>query len=348
MTQETAQKYSYWVNTIILFIVIGLAVFFWMLDVPFLVIFSIPTALVYIVGYFLIYKGLLAFYVWMIYLWISIYMGVTTICLGYGFGFHLYCMSMIPIMFVTEYLAYKLKARSVKALYVSLAVCVVYLISTGFVSNLGPIYKTDESAAKIFWLLNSIIVFSFLIFYTNWMLNLVKESNEKLEAMAHIDKLTGLYNRHYMTDLLEGTASIGATFVEITAADKNDLIAMADIDHFKSINDTYGHNAGDYCLQTLADILKKSSDNITVGRWGGEEFLIYLPAEIAGIKEDYFENLRKTVETSDFIFEGKKIQVTITIGVAKRDNYTSIDKWIQKADENLYIGKNNGRNKVVA
>jgi len=341
MTQETAKKYSYAVNTVILLMVLGLLAFFLILDVPILVIFSIPTICVYIIGYILIYKDKLAIYVWMIYLWISIYMGLTTVCLGYGFGFHLYCMSMIPVMFVTEYLAYKLKTGSMRALHISIAVCIVYLISTGYVSNMGPIYERDESAAKIFWLMNSVIVFGFLIFYTNWMLKLVKESDRKLEEMAHIDKLTGLYNRHYLTELLEGAAT----------ADSGDTVAMADIDRFKQINDTYGHNAGDYCLAKLAEILKDSS-GATVGRWGGEEFLIYMPAksmdaEAKGNAKDFFEKIREKVENTNFTYEGTPIKVTITIGVAKRGSHISIDKWINQADENLYIGKNNGRNKVV-
>lgn len=315
--------------------VFGLMAFFWMLDVPFLVIFSIPTACVYIIGYFLIYKEKLDIYVWMVYLWLSIYMGLTTICLGYGFGFHLYCMSMIPVMFVTEYLAYKLKKRNLKALYVSIAVCVVYIVSTGYVSNIGPIYERDESAAKVFWLMNSVIVFGFLIFYTNWMLSLVKESDKRLVEMAHIDRLTGLYNRHYLMELLQGLIS----------TDANDVIAMADIDYFKKINDTYGHNVGDYCLQKLAEILRGYSDQATVGRWGGEEFLIYLPAEKS--KPDFFENLRRKVEETEFCFENNNIKVTITIGIAKRNIHASVEKWIQQADENLYIGKNKGRNMCV-
>ncbi len=130
----------------------------------------------------------------------------------------------------------------------------------------------------------------------------------------------------------------------------DDIIAMADIDHFKKINDTYGHNAGDYCLKTLAELLKESCKNVTVGRWGGEEFLVYLPSNDKYTKKDdlqFFENIRKTVETKDFEFEGKHIKVTITIGAARKNDHVSIEKWIQEADENLYYGKNNGRNRVI-
>ncbi len=101
---------------------------------------SIPTICIYLFGYLLIHKGRLDIYVWTVYLWITLYMGLTTVCLGYGFGFHLYCMSMIPVMYVTEYLAYKLERRSLKALYVCSAVCVIYMVYTGYVSYYGPIY----------------------------------------------------------------------------------------------------------------------------------------------------------------------------------------------------------------
>ena len=89
MTEEKLTKNTYLINTVILFMVFGLMAFFKVLDVPFLVVFSIPTTCVYLVGYYLIYTGRLNIYVWMVYIWLTLYMCVTTICLGYGYGFHL-------------------------------------------------------------------------------------------------------------------------------------------------------------------------------------------------------------------------------------------------------------------
>ena len=111
-------------------------------------------------------------------------MGVTTVCLGYSFGFHLYCMSMIPIMFVSEYMAYRIDKKSLKAVYVSLGVAAVYLLSTGYVSHFGPVYERDEKVATVFWLMNSILVFGFLIFYTDWLIKLIIQSEEKLKEIA--------------------------------------------------------------------------------------------------------------------------------------------------------------------
>lgn len=313
--------------------VFGLMAFFNAIDAEFLVYFSIPTAFIYIIGFYLINRGKLSIYVWMVYLWLTIYMGVTTVCLGYSFGFHLYCMSMIPIMFVSEYMAYKIDKKSLKAVYVSLGVAAVYLVSTGYVSYFGPVYERDEKVASIFWLMNSIVVFAFLIFYTNWLIKLIIQSEEKLREIAHIDKLTGLYNRHYMMEILNSEKG------------SERFLAIADIDLIKNINDNYGHNCGDHVLKSIAKILKEGLDSADICRWGGEEFLFLAKGDaITGRK--VLENLRKQVENEDLSFEGKEIRATITIGGAVREENESVDKWIQRADEKLYVGKGKGRNKV--
>ena len=335
MTEQWAQKFSYAVNTVILLMVFGLMYFFSIIEVDFLVRFSIPTIAVYIIGYILIWRKKLDFYVWAVYLWITIYMGITTLCLGHDFGFHLYCMSMIPVMFVTEYISYKLNHKSLKAMPVCVGVVVFYLICTSYVSFRGPLYDIDKNAAGIFWMMNSLTVFGFLIFYTNWLIKTIVQSEDKLRQMAHIDKLTGLYNRHYMMELLEQLAS---------NADGS-VLAIADIDHFKKINDTYGHNAGDYVLQRMAELLKEGNGNTYVCRWGGEEFLVLLQGHL--VDDGVFEALRRKIEKEDFSFEGKQIRVTMTIGVAYRAKEETIDRWIQRADEKLYFGKEHGRNQVA-
>ncbi|MBP5745025.1 MAG: GGDEF domain-containing protein [Lachnospiraceae bacterium] len=333
MIQARTVKMTYIVNTVILFMVFGLLAFFKAIDAAFLVYFSIPTAFIYIIGFYLIGRGKLSTYVWMVYLWLTIYMGVTTVCLGYSFGFHLYCMSMIPIMFVSEYMAYRIDKKSLKAVYVSLGVAAVYLLSTGYVSHFGPVYERDEKVATVFWLMNSILVFGFLIFYTDWLIKLIIQSEEKLKEIAHIDKLTGLYNRHYMMEILNNEKG------------NERFLAIADIDLFKNINDNYGHNSGDHVLKTIARILKEGLDSADICRWGGEEFLLLAKGDINKGRE-VLENLRKRVENEDLSFEGKEIRATITIGGAVREENESVDKWIQRADEKLYIGKGKGRNKV--
>ena len=122
-------------------------------------------------------------------------------------------------------------------------------------------------------------------------------------------------------------------------------IVVMDANDLKMINDTYGHNAGDYVLQRMAELLKEGNENTYVCRWGGEEFLVLLQGHL--VDDGVFEALRRKIEKADFSFEGKQIRVTMTVGVAYRAKEETIDRWIQRADEKLYFGKEHGRNQVA-
>ena len=336
MKSNDVKKTAFLVNAVILALVFGLMGFFIMCDADFLTYFSIPTAAVYVFGFFLISRDKLDIYVWMVYFWLTLYMSVTTLFLGYGYGFHLYCFSMIPVMFVTEYLSYKLHRRSMKAMTVSYIIAASYILCTGYVAYFGPLYERDQKYAAFFWIFNALIVFSFLIYYTNYMIKAVILSEEKLIEAAHIDRLTGLYNRHYMLDRLNS----------LPADEKQSLIAMADIDNFKRINDTYGHNGGDEVLKIIAQKLRSECKGCETARWGGEEFLI-LSEEPLPDGKAMLESLRRSVESETVSFEGEEITVTITIGMAVRDIDQEVEKWIQSADSKLYFGKNSGKNRVI-
>ena len=132
---------------------------------------------------------------------------------------------------------------------------------------------------------------------------------------------------------------------DISERNENDVVAMIDLDDFKKINDIHGHNAGDYVLKKTAELMKETCSESTISRWGGEEFLI-LFNENTDINE-ILEKLRLAVDSYNYIYDGEKIKVSVTIGYARRENITSIDKWIQEADDKLYIGKKSGKNIVV-
>jgi diguanylate cyclase len=124
-------------------------------------------------------------------------------------------------------------------------------------------------------------------------------------------------------------------------------VAMLDLDHFKSVNDTYGHEAGDAVLIAFAKILKleaRTSD--IVGRFGGEEFLAILgDTDIEGAKV-FCEKVRSHVEAAHFMYQGQRIAVSVSIGVAQRNDYPSLKAVINGADERLYDAKRKGRNRV--
>ncbi len=171
-------------------------------------------------------------------------------------------------------------------------------------------------------------------------------SYERIQDIAALDELTGLYNRRFgMKRLTEEYERAKRT--------KSCLCAvMFDIDHFKKVNDTYGHQAGDYILLSFAKILQKNfRTEDVVMRYGGEEFLCILSNMDANLGYNKIDSIRKEVEQSVFNFNGSKIKITISAGVATllhdNANNLTIDGLIKNADENLYKAKNSGRNRVV-
>ncbi len=333
MKFDDIKKLTLKVNALILGMVFFLMGCFAYCGATFLVYFSIPTALIYLYGFYLILHDKLGNYVRMVYLWITLYMSICTIFLGNKFGFHLYSMSMIPILFYTEYMAYKMKTRKVETTFYGILVFIMYLVSTAHATYVGPVYNIDTRYAGIFWFTNSVIVLGFLTYYSRLLIRRIIDSDKKLTERANTDRLTHLYNRHYMMKRLN----------EAYDDDKNHYIAMIDVDNFKSINDKYGHSAGDEVLKKIASAMGEVCSDCKVSRWGGEEFLI-----LTDDGTETIEKLRQAVENINVEFEGQEIKVTITAGVEEKDKSVALNKWIVAADEKLYIGKQNGKNTVIA
>ena len=170
----------------------------------------------------------------------------------------------------------------------------------------------------------------------------------RMEELALTDNLTALPNRRAL--LNRAMSGLGAA----RRKQKPYAVAMVDIDHFKAINDTHGHAAGDQALQRLGRLLEdqlRASDE--VGRWGGEEFLVLLPETDLAEAGRVAERLRAAVEAEHFIVEGNvTLKVTISIGVAALDTPAQsalvLDALIRLADDALYRAKEAGRNRVEA
>jgi diguanylate cyclase (GGDEF)-like protein len=331
------KKFTFIINTIILVLVFMLAAFFVYCKATFLIWFSIPTALVYVIGFFLIKKDHLEIYTRVVYFWLTLYMSLCTVCLGYRMGFHLYCMSMIPIAFYAEFMADKLGKKKINAFATSGIIAFFYLVSTGYSASAGAIYEVGSTVRGLVWTMNSVITISFMIMYSRLVLNMIGDYEKKLKDVAHRDRLTGLYNRHFMMDEIE----------KAYKSEKTSFVIMSDIDNFKKINDQYGHNAGDFILVNIARIMRETCKTAVISRWGGEEFLILITGKEEEVVLTGVENFRKKIEAEDFVFDGQHIKVTITSGVAVRAAGHTIDGWINEADNKLYAGKNSGKNKVV-
>jgi len=165
---------------------------------------------------------------------------------------------------------------------------------------------------------------------------------KELERVARYDSLTGIYNRRVLEDIL-------ATEIKRSLRTKRSFaIAIADLDNFKHVNDTYGHDCGNEVLKATAQIFLSSIRSIdTVGRWGGEEFLFILPETSCEGAIIVLERVRQRVHDLDFHYKGTKVDISVTIGFSyQNDNFTA-ENLLDESDKALYIGKRNGKNQVV-
>lgn len=189
--------------------------------------------------------------------------------------------------------------------------------------------------------------------------NLLKENEELKEKIRHIenlltlDPLTEVYNRRYIEEelktLFEEVEAIKQNKERRTGKEDQLSIIFLDIDDFKKVNDTYGHEAGDIVLKEISGLIKKnirSSDK--VARYGGEEFIMVL---LKASKEDAYqkaEQVRKLISQTKIKINTKDfLSVTVTLGVASLSNEKSIKELINKADKVLYEGKKTGKNKTT-
>lgn len=165
---------------------------------------------------------------------------------------------------------------------------------------------------------------------------------EDLKVLAMTDQLTGLANRRYTESFLSGK------LVELEEFDTPFGVALVDIDHFKAINDTYGHDTGDLAIQMVVrSLVNAVRSGDLVGRWGGEEFLVVFSAVGFDQLRQISERMRMLVEASSVQREGSDIRVTVSIGSVFVEKTASKDRIIHLADRLMYQSKEKGRNRIT-
>ncbi|PWJ62512.1 diguanylate cyclase (GGDEF)-like protein [Fibrobacter sp. UWR4] len=332
------QKLSFLTNTILLVLVILMMIVYYVIGATFLAYYSIFVAIVYLAHYLLIRKYQFIKATWSIYLQMTVYMAICTIHLGYDYGFQLYSLSTIPLIYYIKYMQTKFGGEDPKPNLCSIIIVLSCLLSSLYSVKNGPIYRIEGIPTLLFLGINITSVSFFLISFARVTTGMIIDSEKKLMKQADFDALTGLANRYYMTSHLEEST---APNVEHDSM----WIAMIDVDYFKKINDTYGHAVGDQVLMILGNMMKKICKDCTISRWGGEEFLVSGDEKIVppSIMETLLEQIRNRVVRS----ENETFHFTISVGISKYHPDLSIDAWIKDADKKLYEAKNNGRNQIV-
>lgn len=169
----------------------------------------------------------------------------------------------------------------------------------------------------------------------------LEERLKELQKLALVDELTALPNRRYIQ------RELNRRFEEYRRYTYSYAVLIGDIDHFKTVNDTHGHMAGDEVLKMVAASLQSSCRSFdTVGRWGGEEFMIILRNVDAVATRNLAERFRILVENSFVDHQGSSLSVTISIGGAIMQKDDTLATLIERADQQLYLSKEGGRNQV--
>ncbi|MCR4584568.1 MAG: GGDEF domain-containing protein [Lachnospiraceae bacterium] len=275
---------------------------------------------------------------------------ITTLLLGWDAGFYAYLFCAISASFYFTYITQN-KHRHVMPLALSIMILLVYYIGYIVMKYLPPAYIYSGKAAAwitVFHVVNIAITFAVMVVFSYLFVWEIKSKNlaltaqnEQLDELANKDPLTHLYNRRIMNKIMDQRMEL------LKKTGKRFTMIIGDIDDFKHVNDTYGHDAGDLVLTSVAaTILNSVRSEDSVCRWGGEEILILVndPLETAALAA---ERIRSRIEAMAVAFDNQEIHVTMTFGIAESIPGYKLEHLIQQADDKLYYGKKHGKNQVV-
>ncbi len=287
------------------------------------------------------------YYGWMtaFYLEIVVHSVIATLLIGVETSFQLYSLVVLPLSIYVLFFSCKVE-RFFATMTVFTVVCVLSLVVSTLMtvnSDVFPLYPLSYTDIHMLRSVNMVFSGILLVFFSMLfaleiygLLRRLNEKNEELKYTATHDALTGLFNRHSLKPLFE----------ELCASGEYYCVALGDIDDFKKVNDTYGHDCGDAVLREVADIIAEGiTDGDTACRWGGEEILVILH----GSREDCLwrmQAIHNKIGACAVKHNQKKIGVTMTFGFAESDG-RDIEELISCADDRLYCGKKSGKNKIV-
>ena len=310
-----------------------------------LIIFNILSVIVYAFCIFLCrYGHIMPVYISII-LEVTSYTFFSSYFIGLRCGTYCFLFSIVPIIIYFGSYLFKGFSRMIIVLMLMLNFGVFVFLYIRL-SDMPPIIDTSPAIRLILVIFSAfVMVFSTIFYNTIYIytseneVNVLEKKNEQLSVDATEDELTSLLNRRGFLPVIEDLMK-----------DKNNhfCIAFCDIDNFKRINDTYGHDGGDEVLRHIASMIKREMHGCQVCRWGGEEIVILMKDYDLAVAKEKMEYLRKSIEASQTVFFNKYISATITIGLEESsEDYNEPDDSIKVADERMYYGKQHGKNIVI-
>lgn len=314
-----------------------------------LAIFNVASIFTYIVTFFMIEKHpKTVFYI--SFYEIVLHSFATIILIGNDFGFSMYFIVICPIAYNLLY-SFKVKHPVVKACIMTFISFIFYVLCYIISEATNPVFQSKdlEYITPAIYILNIFFVFvvisisSLLFIYENEKIyNKLIKQNNVLDNLASKDTLTNLYNRRTMT------SHIRELYKQYENGEKIFSIILCDIDDFKKCNDTHGHDMGDRVLVEVSKCLSQQiRDNDFLCRWGGEEFLIIVNNMDLETSRKIAERIRLSVSNLNIELDSVSIKVTLTLGVSSVSETSDYNDLFKLADQRLYIGKKQGKNKVV-
>lgn len=333
------------VNLFLLIMHTGLLVFFACAHIGLMAYVNVCSVLFYALGFLLLKYDKILPYMLATFIEIMVHMFLAVISVGWDYGFQLYFIACLAVVFYVNYFAVRLGSQHVKGVVLSVISAVMYLTSLLANKIVAPLYPTDPKLAFSGLIVNSVMVFLAIILFFSILTMLATYYEKELSIQATHDKLTGMVNRHFLVDHLESIYALRDM--------SKYWLAILDIDDFKGINDKYGHLCGDFVLKSMAEMIKEICGDRIVCRWGGEEFVIVgsddYPDDKHSDPENLLEELKKRVALGSFEYNEKiTVNMTVTIGLARYLEGQTLDEWINLADRRLYRGKQSGKNQVVS
>ncbi|MBN7769153.1 GGDEF domain-containing protein [Marinobacter daepoensis] len=314
---------------------IAFFILFLALDSPVLAWVNVVSVGMYVGAYYALKTRRNRLAVWLFWTEVLAHAALGITMIGWGSGFHYYLLLFIPAICLSA---------PRKWVFPGLCALWAYYVALDVLMwSIEPLQPIPQTALYVVHLFNLTVVFAMFSYLSVFYLGVVIATQRKLQAVAITDVLTGLLNRRQMQYLLDQEVE------RFKRSGQPMGLMLLDLDHFKQINDTYGHDMGDKVLQEFAVVLNeqfRSQD--LVARWGGEEFLVAMPNSTGADVVRAAERVCQATagrDWSEWMGEGRN--VTVSIGVSEIKAGDDAAQALSRADEALYQSKASGRNCVT-